>query len=336
MTVEAPPRSLADALRGWSDADLVELLRARPDLITPVPTDVAALAARAGSVPSVSRLLDRLDRFSLDVLEAMAALPEPLTRGPIVAALPGAPADEIEVVIARARALALVFGPDDDLRLVRTVVEALGPTPAGLGAAMAPAQERLAASLVAPGGLAALLADAPDGALEALDHLAWGPPHGRLDNARRPLVDPSTARSPVEWLLAHQLLVGVGPDTVVLPREVALHLRGGVVHRDTMTKAPALTVTERSVKEVDRSAPHRRSAWCGWSRRCSRRGASSRQACCGRVAWAYASCAALHSCSTSTTAPPAWSSRRPSQPDWSRPTASSTRPSRRRRPTTSG
>ena len=81
MTVDAVPRSLADALREWDDADLIELLRARPDLISPVPTDVAALAARAGSVPSVSRILDRLDRFALGVVEALAVLPEPLSVG---------------------------------------------------------------------------------------------------------------------------------------------------------------------------------------------------------------------------------------------------------------
>ena len=254
MTVEAPPRSLADALRAWSDPALVELLRARPDLLSPVPTDVAALAARAGSVPSVSRLLDRLDRFSLDVLEAMAVLPEPLSSAPVAIALPEAAPDAVATVIARARAHALVFGADNDLRLVRTVVEALGPTPAGLGAAMAATHERLAAALAAPGGLAALLAEAPDGALEALEHLAWGPPHGRLDNARRPLVDPSAARTPVEWLLAHELLIAIGPDTVVLPREVALHLRGGIVRRSTLTDPPALAVTELTAAEVDRSA----------------------------------------------------------------------------------
>ena len=37
MTVEAVPRSLADALRGWDDPELVELLRARPDLSRPCP-----------------------------------------------------------------------------------------------------------------------------------------------------------------------------------------------------------------------------------------------------------------------------------------------------------
>ena len=41
-----PPRSLAEALRARDDASLAALLCARPDLITPVPTDLTQLATR--------------------------------------------------------------------------------------------------------------------------------------------------------------------------------------------------------------------------------------------------------------------------------------------------
>jgi len=44
------PRSLAEALRTRDDASLAALLRARPDLITPVPTDLTQLATRAALV----------------------------------------------------------------------------------------------------------------------------------------------------------------------------------------------------------------------------------------------------------------------------------------------
>ncbi len=254
MTVEAAPRSLADVLRTWDDPALVELLRARPDLITPVPTDLAALAARAGSVPSAARVLDRLDRFSLDVVEALAVLAEPMSVAAVCDALPTAPRDDVMHVVDQCRTLALVFGPPEDLRLVRAVVDALGPSPAGLGPALAATHDRLAAILASPGGLTGLLIDAPDGARQALEQLAWGPPNGRVDNARRPLGDPAAARTPVDWLLAHELLVGVGPDSVVLPREVGLHLREGIVHREAQPDAPGIRTTDHGQDQVDQSA----------------------------------------------------------------------------------
>jgi hypothetical protein len=64
-TSATSPRSLAEALRARDDASLAALLRARPDLITPVPTDLTQLATRAGTRASVVRALERLDRFAL-------------------------------------------------------------------------------------------------------------------------------------------------------------------------------------------------------------------------------------------------------------------------------
>ncbi|MFD0776524.1 hypothetical protein ACFQZ2_21530, partial [Streptomonospora algeriensis] len=56
-------------LRNRTDAQLAALFALRPDLVTPVPADIAALAARATARPAVLRVLDRLDRFGLQVLE---------------------------------------------------------------------------------------------------------------------------------------------------------------------------------------------------------------------------------------------------------------------------
>ena len=64
MSDPAPsPRSLAEALRGRDDASLAVLLRSRPDLITPVPTDLTQLATRAGTRASVVRALERPKRW---------------------------------------------------------------------------------------------------------------------------------------------------------------------------------------------------------------------------------------------------------------------------------
>lgn len=48
---QVAPRSLAEALRAKDDGSLAALLRARPDLITPVPTDLTQLATRAAPAP---------------------------------------------------------------------------------------------------------------------------------------------------------------------------------------------------------------------------------------------------------------------------------------------
>ena len=51
--------------------------RNRPDLFNPVPADMTGLVARATTRLSVIRALDRLDRFTLQVLDALAHLGDP-------------------------------------------------------------------------------------------------------------------------------------------------------------------------------------------------------------------------------------------------------------------
>lgn len=270
------PRSLADDLRARDDAALVALLRARPDLLSPVPSDLASLAARATTRPSVGRALDQLDRFALQVVEVLCALPDHSSEDDVRRLLGTDPTAELDRLHRRA----LVYRDEDGgLVVPRTVVEVIGH-PAGLGS---PAEQllhgygparlaQLASDLdVEPTGdpvrtaravaavladddrLAALLAAAPAGAGDALATMTWGPPTGHLDRARRD-VAAGTAASPVEWLLAHGLLVGTDQSTVVLPREVALHLRGGRVHRAPEPAVPDPVVGPVDQSRVDRAA----------------------------------------------------------------------------------
>ncbi|HEX3004006.1 MAG TPA: helicase-associated domain-containing protein, partial [Angustibacter sp.] len=240
----AAPRSLADELRSWDDARLVALLRARPDLVTPVPPDLASLAARATTRASVHRALDGLDAFTLQVLDALAALDEPAPRKD-VARLLGLRVSDVAPAVDLLRDLALVWGGDNALRLVLTVRDAVGPFPAGLGPP---------SSTALPSGadLDALLAAAPAGVDDVLARLAWGPPVGAFPRADRP-VDPDS-RSPVEWLLARRLLAAADPGHVVLPREVGLHLRGGRVHAELHRQPPVWDGAEREVAAVDAAA----------------------------------------------------------------------------------
>jgi hypothetical protein len=270
------PRSLADDLRMRDDAALGRLLRARPDLLHPVPNDVGALAQRATTRASTVRALDRLDLFTLQVLEVIAVLPEP-TDAAAVHELLGA--DPQERVLAL-HDQGLLWGPPDALRLPRTVRDVLGPAPAGLGpptdeAMLAYGPARLAQLLrdlglpPAPDPVAAaaslgrhlgdpsvvdkLLSTARPQAREVLDRLLWGPPNGHLSDADRD-VTIATARTPVEWLLARGLLVASDSGTVLLPREVAIHLRGGRVHRSAEPAPPPFTTAARDPKLVDRTA----------------------------------------------------------------------------------
>ncbi|MEV5698221.1 helicase-associated domain-containing protein [Streptomyces anthocyanicus] len=255
----AAPRSLAEALRVRDDVSLAALLRSRPDLITPVPTDLTQLATRAGTRASVVRALERLDRFALQTAEALAVAPDPASYGELLALMGGDEQDPaVAAALPRAAALlreqALVWGADDRLRLVRTARELLAPSPqhpspTGLGptvreatAGMSPGriQDILAAvglpsthdavSAVSALGrlfadrrrMAALLAELPWESREVLDRLVWGPPYGQVTH------DPAAH---LRALLDRGLLLPTAPGTVVLPREVALHLRAGRAHR---------------------------------------------------------------------------------------------------------
>ncbi|MFE6619267.1 helicase-associated domain-containing protein [Streptomyces sp. NPDC057740] len=261
-----PPRSLAEALRARDDASLAVLLRSRPDLITPVPTDLTQLATRAGTRASVVRALERLDRCALQTAEALAVAPDPATYDELLGLMAGDEGDPVVVAalphaLGTLREQALVWGADDRLRLVRTARELLAPSPqhpspTGLGptvqeatAGMSPgriqeivttaglpsthdavsAVASLTALFADRRRMAALLADAPEESREVLSRLVWGPPYGQVT------ADPAPR---LRWLLDRGLLLPTAPGTVVLPREVALHLRAGRAHRTTEPLPP--------------------------------------------------------------------------------------------------
>jgi hypothetical protein len=119
-----PVRSLADDLRGRSDDELGRLFAGRPDLLHPVPADMTALAARAGSAVSTARALDRIDGLTLAVAAAVAEA-EPCTVDAVLAAFDPELDSVVRAALTHLRTLALVWGEDDGLRLVRTAREAL-------------------------------------------------------------------------------------------------------------------------------------------------------------------------------------------------------------------
>ncbi|MFC8505108.1 helicase-associated domain-containing protein [Streptomyces sp. NPDC057411] len=281
--VAAAPRTLAEALRAGGDEGIAGLLRARPDLLSPVPNDLTQLATRAGTRASVVRALERLDRFALQTAEALAVAPDPAPYAVLLALLTGDGGDAvIEAALPRAlgvlREQALVWGDDERLRLVRTARELLAPSaqhpsPTGLGPTVAEATAGMSPGrlqeIIATAGLpathdpvsavaaltalftdrtrmAALLDTAPPEALAVLDRLVWGPPYGEVTASPAP---------PVRWLRDRGLLLPVSTRTVVLPREAALHLRGGRAHRVPEPVPPVVeTAREYRPQVVDSAA----------------------------------------------------------------------------------
>ena len=85
----------------------------------------------------------------------------------------------------------------------------------------------------------------------------WGPPRGQIGNLKKP-------GEAIAWLLEHRFLIAMDSQTVVLPREVALHLRGGKVFATNSATAPVLEGTTRKQKEIDRAAVANISTFLRW------------------------------------------------------------------------
>ncbi|MGW0226811.1 helicase-associated domain-containing protein [Actinopolymorpha singaporensis] len=240
------PATLPETLRGFDDDALAELFRNRPDLMTPLPSDLAQLATRSTTRSSLARTLDQLDRRALAVLEAFVVLPRPASEAE-VRALAGLPDPRVKATLAQLRGLALVWGPRDALEVPVALADLLGPYPAGLGP---PAEHD---DLADGERIAALLAEAGPEARAVAERLAAGPPVGIVTAADRP-VTVETARTPVERLRARGLLNAADARSVVLPREVGLHLRGGRLYPAEQLAPPTLDGPSRDPALVDRTA----------------------------------------------------------------------------------
>src|SRR5258705_3939918 len=178
--------TLVDYLRALPDDGLGALLQLRPDLVVPVPGDVAQLAARAQSRVSVARALDGLDRFTLEVLDGLrlvrgeagvAAADALLTLAAEARVEPG----PVRAAIDRLRAPFLIYGPDDPVvSLVSPIAELTSPYPAGLGRPAGDLAKDVAELGADPAGLRRTLLSAAPEARAVLDRLAAGPPIGTI------------------------------------------------------------------------------------------------------------------------------------------------------------
>ena len=224
-------RSYADYLRALDDAALISIFTHRPDLVTPVPPDIASLAVRASSAPSLARAVDGLNKWQLQVLEACAVLNEPFSEKEVAACTDKSAIFIIPGLIERG----LLYQDKDGLRIPTTLREVLGNEIAGLG----------------PASMGALklkkLEEAPASSKKVLDAMLWGPPRGTIGDIKKP-------GAGVQWLLDENFLIPFNQTTVVLPREVAIYLRGNKVHRELETSAPSVAGGSRDTKSVQLAA----------------------------------------------------------------------------------
>ncbi|NHW47249.1 helicase-associated domain-containing protein [Paenarthrobacter sp. MSM-2-10-13] len=143
-------RALSKELEARSDDSLRALFAARPDLISPMAPDFAALAARASARVSVQRALERLNKPEMQVLETLHLCTNADTGHSISAAglkkvIAGSTLSALDPILAKLQELALVHRADPPTGSpatssrqrfylpVGSLKDVIGIYPAGLG-----------------------------------------------------------------------------------------------------------------------------------------------------------------------------------------------------------
>ena len=132
----AQPKTLAEDLRGRSDDRIAALLRSRPDLLHPVPSDMRALTTRAATSPSIARYLDTVDclhHFALRIASEQTTT-EPTSVDRVVDAIVSEIVDEsIRAAACEAieqlRSAALLWGTNERLHVVTAVRDQVAAAP---------------------------------------------------------------------------------------------------------------------------------------------------------------------------------------------------------------
>ena len=271
MSPSVSTQDLAVHLTALPDREVAALLVVRPDLAAPPSSSFLALATRAGAQGSVEQALAGLDAPTLAVAEAVVALGGPMESGETEGAggtqtaegdgsdgtvqSKGEPADPSGAGLAGLVAAHLPLEAEqvtealDHLGRLALVIEgrpvaalatAFGPHPFGLGPWAAeplsaeqlpPALEELSEDVAGGGGEPVI----PATSVEMLQALTWGPPAGTLrSGGTAPGAAPLVERG---WL--ERSSDAQGRPRFILPRQVALALRGGRLTRGPLTAPEA-------------------------------------------------------------------------------------------------
>ena len=223
--------TFADELRSRSDEELANIFRLRPDLVIPVPNDFSALAARATSTPSLVRALDSLNLWQYQIIEAACALPEPFKKSELVAVT----SEQTNFALDQLWQMGLLYKEGNNYRTPTNLKLLIGDEPAGLG----------------PFSVKKIdldtLKKVPKASQEVLEKLIWGPPRGQIANIKKP-------GDAIGWLLENNVLVALDSHTVALPREIAIKLRGGKIHKEIFSNPSKLSGKKIEQKQIDSAA----------------------------------------------------------------------------------
>ena len=249
MSATEEPTTLASTIRNLDAQSLSRLLTLRPDLANPIPKDLAEVSSRAGTHASINAAISSLDHWRLSLLTALAAqgdlslteLAEALCQG--WPTKPEAIQADIADGISDLLDMVLVLEDSGRLHVIQIVTTHLSGYPAGLAPVSVMPME--------PDKVTERLAEAGPKARSVLERLVWSPT-GHVPNARR-TVTPATATTPVETALAHQLLRPLDDDTVILPREVSLALRGNRLFAKQPSPTPPPWPEPRQTNLVNRA-----------------------------------------------------------------------------------
>lgn len=225
-------RSFADEVRGRTDPQLRQLVLRRPDLARPAPADLTGLAARAATRPSVQRAIEALQADTLRVLEAVLICDE--KNAP---ALLGTTKKAVTPHLKSLRELALLWKSPEGLKPARAVAEIINE-PARLGPSALELSVRL------PADIAAAVEQCSQSTRTALDRLRWAGPRATFSSER--------AHAVRDELIAASLAAPVDDDAAILPREVALALRGGRLYADALAR-PEPAAAARKPSDVNQT-----------------------------------------------------------------------------------
>jgi hypothetical protein len=91
-----------------------------------------------------------------------------------------------------------------------------------------------------------------------LHRLVWGPPKGQVADVKK-------APAAIKWLLENNFLTPFDSQTVILPREVAMKLRGGKVFKSLQPTQPLLEGRSRTQKAANLAAIANISTFVRWA-----------------------------------------------------------------------
>ncbi|MGD0085089.1 MAG: helicase-associated domain-containing protein [Acidimicrobiales bacterium] len=280
------PRSdfFVERIASLDEAGLLELMTLRPDLGTPPAASLQDLATRANRIGSVQRCLDRMDRFSLQLLQALTIAGPDYGRARLLALLgPEVPEAEVDGVLDRLERQALIIRRTGRMILHPHVAEMA--TPARLGPPIAALVEPLGADdmrfvarsaglkldgkerkadlaaklieeLPVPERVQRALASVSPAARELACRIAAGPPAVFVPYAPHLYATQRRAQSfnDIDTLAHNGLIFPQSWDRCVMPREIGLVLRGGRVFPDLAPRRPAIRTSEVSADRVDSAA----------------------------------------------------------------------------------